>query len=128
MNDLYEFDPSYIGRKVYVSVRGHSRSVPKYKTYKGCDGYNYVLPEFGGNWDGLGQTSAYVMPDKQPYLSPLDGSYVTSRSVHREHMRKHGVVEAGDIPLGAMHRPEVRESNPVSGRDIVDAIQSLGGH
>jgi hypothetical protein len=128
MIDLYEFDSDYIGRKSYVSVRGHSKSIPKYKTYKGVDGYNHLLPEFGGSWDGMGAQSAYIMPDKQPYMSPLDGSYITSRSTHREHMRKHGVVEAGDIPLGGMHRQDRDVQPPISGRDIADAIQQLGGH
>ena len=62
--DLYEYPADHIGRKTYVHVQGHSRSVPKYKTYLGVDRRNYLLPEFGGNWDGLGNASAYVMPDK----------------------------------------------------------------
>jgi len=128
MTDLYEFDREFIGRKCYVSVRGHSKSIPKYKTYKGCDGYNYLLPEFGGDWGGLGGGSAYLMPDKQPYLSPLDGSYVTSRSTHREHMRKHGVIEAGDMVPGSMNGANRDVHRPVSGRDIVDSIRQLGGH
>ena len=128
-NSLYDFEPDHIGRKTYVTVRGHMYSVPKYKTYRGADGYNYLRPEYGGSWDGLGSPSTYVMPDKQAYLSPLDGSYVTSRSTHREHMAKHGVIEAGDMTLGSMHRPEVRDTQaPVSGRDIADAIKQLGGH
>jgi hypothetical protein len=124
MDDLYEFSPDYIGRKVYVSVRGHSRSIPRYKTYRGADGYNHIHPDFGGSWDGLGQISAYILPDKQPYKSPLDGSYVTSRSTHREHMRKHGVIEAGDMVPGSMTRD--RDVHPpVSGRDIAEAIRHI---
>ena len=128
VSDLYDFPSDHIGRKSYVTVRGHSRSIPKFKTYKGTDGYNYVRPEYGGSWDGLGNQSTYVMPDKQPYLSPLDGTYVTSRSVHREHMRKHGVEEAGDMPIGRMVRENRDVHAPVSGRDIVEAIRQLGGH
>lgn len=129
MNSLYDFDPDYhAGRKVYVSVRGHSRSIPKYKTYKGSDGYNYILPEYGGDWSGFGDVSAYILPDKQPYVSPLDGSYVTSRSTHREHMRRHNVIEAGDMPIGSMHRDNRDVHAPVSGGDVAQAIKQLGGH
>lgn len=40
--------------------------------------------------------SAIVMPDIQPYRSMVDGSIISSRSRHREHLRAHGVVEVGN--------------------------------
>ncbi len=126
MTDLYDFPDDFVGRRTYVSVRGHSKSIPRYKTYRGSDGYNHLLPDYGGE-DEYRDSSAYLMPDKSPYLSPLDGSYITSRSSHREHMRKHGVVEAGDMPPPT--RQQNRDSHaPVSGRDIAYAIKQLGGH
>lgn len=125
--DLYDFPDDYVGRRCYVSVRGHTRSIPRFKTYRGSDGYNHLLPEYGGEGGDYGNASAYYMPDKAPYLSPLDGSYVTSRSQHREHMIRHGVVEAGDMPppTGQRNRDV---HGPVTGRDIAYAIKQLGGH
>lgn len=38
----------------------------------------------------------YVMGDIQPYRSQIDGSMITSRSHHREHLRKHGCIEVGN--------------------------------
>lgn len=38
----------------------------------------------------------HVMPDIQPYQSMCDGSMITSRSQHREHLRAHGVIEMGN--------------------------------
>lgn len=38
----------------------------------------------------------HVMPDIQPYRSMIDGSMVTSRSVHRAHLKAHGCVEVGN--------------------------------
>jgi len=38
----------------------------------------------------------HVMPDIQPYKSMIDGRMVTSRSVHREHLRASGCVEVGN--------------------------------
>jgi hypothetical protein len=38
----------------------------------------------------------HVMPDIQPYQSMCDGSMITSRSQHREHLRAHGVIELGN--------------------------------
>lgn len=40
--------------------------------------------------------SALVMPDIQPYKSMIDGSEITSRSRHREHLRAHGCIEIGN--------------------------------
>lgn len=126
-DDLYEFPADHVGRRTYVSIRGHSRSVPKFKTFRGSDGYRYILPEFGGTELGGGQAAPYYMPDKSPYLSPLDGSYVTSRSQHREHMKRHNVIEAGDQPVSRVQAN--RDAHrPITGQEIADAIRQLGGH
>lgn len=127
MNDLYDFPSEYIGRKLFVSVRNHSRSIPKYKTYKGSDGYNHLRPEFGGVLDCSISDSVFILPDKQPYLSPIDGSYVTSRSTHREHMKRNNVIEAGDMSIGHMNGVNRDAHRQVSGHDIADAIRQLGG-
>lgn len=37
-----------------------------------------------------------VMPDIQPYQSMIDGSMITSRSQHREHLKAHGCIEIGN--------------------------------
>ena len=38
----------------------------------------------------------HIMPDIQPYQSMADGSMITSRSQHREHLRAHNCIEIGD--------------------------------
>jgi hypothetical protein len=125
VDNLYDFPADHVGRRTYVSVAGHVRSVPKYKTYKGSDSRNHLLPQYGGE-PFEETTGPYYMPDKQPYQSPMDGSYITSRPAHQEHMRKHGVMEAGDIPLDLSHRN--RDTHrPVTGREIADVIRELGG-
>ena len=43
--------------------------------------------------------SAIVMPDIKPYKSMCDGSWITSRSQHREHLKAHGVIEIGNEKL-----------------------------
>lgn len=37
-----------------------------------------------------------VMPDIEPYVSMIDGSLITSRSKHREHLRQHNCFEVGN--------------------------------
>ena len=38
----------------------------------------------------------YVMPDIAPYKSMIDGSMITSRSIHRDHLKSHGCIEVGN--------------------------------
>jgi hypothetical protein len=38
----------------------------------------------------------YVMNDITPYQSQIDGSMITSRSHHREHLKRHGCIEVGN--------------------------------
>lgn len=124
MDDLYDFAADHVGRKSYVSVRGHTRSIPKYKTYRGCDGRNHLLPEFGGTWDGLGNSAATYVPDKAGYLSPMDGQFVEGRNAHRDHMKRHGVLEAGDMKLGE-YAGRDRAPMPSLNFDIRRAISEL---
>lgn len=93
--NIYEFPEGYEGRKTYVSVEGHSRSIPFIYTYK-ARGRNRLLPEYGGGPIEHTGAGPMILRDIQPYRSPLDGSYVTSRSSHREHMERHNVIEIGN--------------------------------
>ena len=43
-----------------------------------------------------------VMSDITEYQSLQDGTMITSRSHHREHMKAHGLVELGDSPTRSM--------------------------
>lgn len=124
MSNLYEYPADYIGRKTYVSVRGHSRSIPKFKTYRGTDGYNHLLPEYGGDLSGLGGSSPFLMADKSAYQSPMDGSVVEGRAAHREHMKRHGVLEAGDMKMGEFSGRENAPLPPVR-NDILRAMAEL---
>lgn len=38
----------------------------------------------------------YIMGDIAPYKSMIDGSYVGSRSTHKEHLKQHGCIEIGN--------------------------------
>lgn len=38
----------------------------------------------------------YIMPDISPYDSIITGEKITSRSWHREHLKRHNCVEVGD--------------------------------
>lgn len=125
MSDLYEFPEDHVGRKRYVSVRGHTKSIPAFKTYKGADGYNYLRPEYGGDWSGYGQETTFVMRDKPGYQSPLDGSFVEGRAAHREHMNRHNVYEAGDLKIGDMSKGRNNSPLPPVAVSIKQAFEQL---
>jgi len=42
------------------------------------------------------QHSFSIMGDIQPYKSMIDGSMITSRSKHREHLKAHNCIEVGN--------------------------------
>jgi len=120
--DLYEFPAGHTGRKTYVSVRGHSRSIPKLYTYVGSDRRNYVHPDFGGDWSGYPESTAYIVRDIGEYVSVVDGSHIGSRSVHRDHMRRHDLVEIGNERLRS---PRPEPTNHITGHDVKRAIEQL---
>lgn len=106
--DRYEYPPDYIGRKRYVTVQGIRESVPIIYTFFHAG--RYFL--FGTAVPG--DTAPMVMSDMAEYRSPIDNSIVHSRSMHRDHMRQHGVIEMGnEYPKGsrpAVEMPRVAET------------------
>ncbi len=53
----------------------------------------------------------YVRGDLAPYRSMCDGSMVDGRAAHREHLKKHGVVEIGDAYDKSLPKPTVRSDD-----------------
>lgn len=62
-----------------------------------------------------------VIRDVETYISPIDRSIIRSRSDHRDHMKRHGVVELGTEKL---HAPE-KAKRPRAGHDIKRAIEQV---
>jgi len=113
-----EYPPDHVGRKSYVTVKGYDYSVPKIYCYMASDCRYYL------HGDGpTGPVSAMIMRDLEPYRSPLDGSMITSRSEHRNHMRQHGVIERGNEPMRARVEPTLSRMDRVN--DIKRAMGKL---
>ncbi len=65
-----------------------------------------------------------IMPDIQPYKSMIDGSEITSRSRHREHLKSHGCVEVGND--SSLYRPrKPLESPPGLKEKIIRAVNEV---
>jgi hypothetical protein len=91
-----EYPEGYRGRRRYVNAVGYGVVAACY-TYVGYDGRHYLQGDtagYGKNSDTV--RAPFVMRDIGEYKSPLDGTMITSRSEHREHMRVHDVIEVGN--------------------------------
>ena len=72
----------------------------------------YMAPENSG---------PMIMPDIQPYRSMIDGSEITSRSRHREHLREHGCIEVGN-DSSLTRPPKPIESPPGLKEKVIRAV------
>ena len=72
-------------------------------------------------WRGpSASTSAYVLPDIQPYQSMATGEMITSRSHHRDHLKQHGLVEIGNEV--DYHMKQARTAPEIDRREIKRAV------
>ena len=64
-----------------------------------------------------------VMPDIKPYKSMIDGTMITSRSQHREHLKKHGCQELGNEPLKYLDKPYtgIPDADPKGRKELIRA-------
>jgi hypothetical protein len=94
--DLSEYPPDWKGRRTYVYVAGQGVIPVIYTYFQG--GNRQLLPEYGGPdyEDKAHGSGIMVMRDIGEYKSVVDGTNITSRSHHREHIRRHDLVEVGN--------------------------------
>lgn len=71
------------------------------------------LHEVSQDWTPEPAHEYHVVGDIDPYRSMVDGSIITSRSRHREHLKDHGVVEVGNDSL--VKNPVYRGQRPPPG-------------
>lgn len=60
-----------------------------------------------------------VMRDIGEYRSTLDGTHITTRRQHRDHMRRHDVIEVGNESIGSMGQSEA----PSVDRELGEVIK-----
>lgn len=83
---------------------------------------NHVLPEYGGTDEFFANGAMpFFLPPKLGYRSPIDGSVVSSRQQHHDHMRAHNVIEVGNE---RWPKREERAPLPRAGHDIKRAIEA----
>lgn len=72
--------------------------------------------------------SAYVAPDIQPYRSTITGEMITSRSQHREHLKRHNCFEIGNEVDAMMKaaRPEPKIDREGIRRTLAEVLTAKG--
>lgn len=73
-------------------------------------------------------TAPHIAADIQPYQSMIDGSWITSRSRHNEHLKAHGCIEVGNEMhhLKAKQQPELsKESREARKQTIIEQVNAL---
>jgi len=91
------------------------------------DRHNLGLCECGGvRYQAF--TPPRAMSDIEGYVSPIDGKWVGSRSEHRDHMKRHGVIELGNEKpkLGKFQTHIPRESIRAEIKNTVERMKSDG--
>lgn len=88
-------------------------------------GYTLGTPEAEEAWK-LKQEMTYreapmVMSDIEGYISQVDGSWIDSRSKHRNHLKQHRMIELGnDVPTQHPKIELSRKSNEARKRQIAE--------
>ena len=63
-----------------------------------------------------------IIRDIEPYQSMVDGSMITSRSHHRNHLREHGKIEVGNEWVD----PAPKIPLPTSAPDVAETLDEIG--
>ena len=63
-----------------------------------------------------------IASDISGYISQVDGSWIDSKSKHRDHLKRHGMVELGnDVPTQQKTQQVSRQSQEARKRAIAEA-------
>lgn len=73
---------------------------------------------------GEAPASAMVLTDIQPYKSMATGEMITSRSVHREHLKRHQLIEVGNEVNYLKNSSRKQESPSVLKQRVIDIANS----
>ena len=89
------------------------------KTYVFCPKRQKMV-EKGTEQRELGPKSAEIMPDIEQFVSPIDGSVITSRSQRNRHMKQHGVTHSSDYSPEFLAQRAKERHQQASGQTTAD--------
>lgn len=86
---------------------------------------NGELVRVDPNWTPEPRSDYHIMGDIEPYRSMIDGSVISSRSRHREHLRAHGCVEVGNDSIVMNPKRKPLESPPGLKETLIRATNEI---
>ena len=101
------------------------------KHWSAVDQWDFGCPSCG---HGNGREVSYseypgveVMPDIAPYQSMADGSIISSRSTHRQHLKRHNAIEIGNDTAQLLRPRAIPDAAPQQRKELIVAqFQALG--
>lgn len=66
-----------------------------------------------------------VMEDIKPFISPIDGTEITSRPLRDAHMRQHGVTNSSDYSPEFLHKRRLERERRMTGNTARDRAQRI---
>ena len=82
------------------------------------------LVEVPRDWMPEPRADHHIMDDIKPYRSMIDGSEITSRSKHREHLRMHGCIEVGND--SSLYKPRQPIASPPGLKEkVIQAVNAV---
>ena len=82
-------------------------------------------------------TGAFIRDDIQPYVSPVDGTVISSRSAERQHNSRHGVSNdldslreqsAKSLERKSINTAEEKHQRKLAIKDSIERASSSGYH
>jgi len=70
------------------------------------------------------RTGPDILPDITPYRSMATGEMITSRSRHREHLKRHGLIEVGNENPRTRPQVDERREREARKRAIADVLNN----
>jgi hypothetical protein len=90
------------------------------KKYRWTDDEGGIVMRFGAPPEK--RKGLQVIPDIEPFVSPVSGEVIGGRRQRRDHMRAHELIEVGNEKI----RPRKPEPVPPAGPDVKLALQRAG--
>lgn len=82
------------------------------------------LPDHCGKKMFRAVCAPMVISDIQPYRSMATGEMIGGRAQHREHLKKHGLIEVGNEKIPA--KPQPKESTTDLKADLYKVVNGMG--
>lgn len=98
-------------------------------TYLETWGYTLGTPEAEEAWKEkqamTNRQAPMIQSDIEGYISQVDGSWIDSKSKHRDHLKRHRMIEVGnDVPMQQKQQELSRQSQEARKRAIAEIAYS----